>query len=219
MNLILIAPPAAGKGTISELLKEKYSYNHISPGELFRELVKQDTELGSTVKAIMDSGEMVDDKITKQIIENKMKTFDLTKPFVIDGYVRTPNQIADFENIMKNLGTNIDKAIYIDIDKETGLKRKLSRLICPNCKRGYSKLNKNLIPKEEGKCDDCKVDLISRTDDTKEAYEALYEIFLKDTVPVIEYFEKLGKLVKIDGQKSPEEVFSKIEKIIGEEND
>jgi len=216
MNIILIAPPAAGKGTISELLKEKYGYNHISPGELFREQVNLNTELGQLVKQVMDRGEMVDDSITKQIIKNKMETFDLTKPFVIDGYVRTQNQIPDFESIMQELNTNIDKAIYIDIDEKTGLERKLSRLVCPKCKRSYNKLNPSLVPKVEGLCDDCGTELVRRTDDTENAYIALYNTFLTETIPVIKYFDNLGKIVRVDGKKSPEEVFSEIEKIIGE---
>lgn len=219
MNIVFFAPPAAGKGTYSALLKERYGYNHISPGELFREQVAANTEIGAYLKECMDNGKMVDDKIVKQVIEEKLKSLDLNVPFVIDGYLRTESQIPDFESILENLKINVDKAILIDISKETGLKRKLSRLVCPSCKKGYNTLNPSLTPKKEGICDDCGETLTTRTDDTKEAYESLYDIYVNDTKPVIEYFKNKGMLEVVDGENAPEEVFKKIENIIGVKND
>ena len=219
MNIIFFAPPAAGKGTYSDLLQERHGYNHISPGELFREQVANKTEIGSYLKETMDKGMMIDDKIVKKVIEEKLETLDLSKPIVIDGYLRTESQIPDFESIVEKYNINVDKEILINISKETGLKRKLSRLVCPSCKRGYNTLNPSLIPLKEGICDECGTELITRTDDTKEAYESLYEIYLKDTMPVIEYFRNKGILEVVDGEKAPEEVFKQIENIIGVKND
>lgn len=219
MNIVFIAPPAAGKGTYSEMLQERYGYNHISPGELFRCEVTESTPLGKKVKEIMDKGELVDDVITASIIEKKLKTLDQKTPFILDGYPRTINQIPYYEQILKNIGREVDKVIFIDIDKETGLKRKLSRLTCPNCNRSYNTLNKDLTPKEENICDDCKTSLTRRTDDTKEAYEKLYDIYLEETLDLIKYFDSKNKLERIDGTMDKDEVFKRIEKSLGVSSD
>lgn len=219
MNIIFIAPPAAGKGTYSEMLMEKYGYNHISPGELFRTEVKNNTTLGNKVKEIMDKGELVNDDITSKIIENKLKTLDPSTPFILDGYPRTMNQIPYYEKILKNLNTDIDKVIFINIDKETGLNRKLSRLTCLNCGRGYNTLNPNLTPKTPNTCDECGSVLSRRTDDTKEAYEELYDIYTAQTMELIEYFKNQNKLIEVDGALPPNEVFKSIEKSLGVNSD
>lgn len=219
MNIIFIAPPAAGKGTFSTMLKEKYGFNHISIGELFRENVRNNTVVGKEIEEIMNRGELVDDSIAKKVIEDKLKTLNKNESFILDGYPRTMKQIPDYEDIMKTLNLNIDKVIYIDIDKETGLKRKLSRLTCPVCKKGYNKENPSLTPKVENICDDCGSTLTTRDDDTKEAYEELYKIYENKTKPLIEYFTKLGKVIKIDGCNTPDKVFKNIEESLGVKND
>lgn len=219
MNIIFIAPPAAGKGTFSTMLKEKYGFNHISIGELFRENVRNNTVVGKEIEEIMNRGELVDDSIAKKVIEDKLKTLNKNESFILDGYPRTMKQIPDYEDIMKTLNLNIDKVIYIDIDKETGLKRKLSRLTCPVCKKGYNKENPSLTPKVENICDDCGSTLTTRDDDTKEAYEELYKIYENETKPLIEYFTKLGKVIKIDGCNTPDKVFKNIEESLGVKND
>ncbi len=219
MNIMFIAPPAAGKGTFSEMLQERYGYNHISPGELFRMKVANNTTLGKKVKKIMDKGELVDDSITANIIESKLKSLGTKTPFILDGYPRTMAQIPYYENILKNLNTTIDKVIFIDISKEIGLKRKLSRLTCPKCNRVYNTENPKLTPTIEGICDDCGNNLTRRTDDTKEAYEELYDIYMNETKPLIEYFKNQNKLIRIDGNNTPDKVFESIEKSLGVKND
>lgn len=219
MNLIFIAPPAAGKGTFSTMLKEKYNFNHISIGELFRENVRNNTEIGKEIDEIMKRGGLVDDKIAKKVIEEKLSTLNKEESFILDGYPRTMKQIPDYEEILNNLNLNIDKVIFIDIDKETGLKRKLSRLTCPVCKKGYNKENPSLTPKKENICDDCGSELTTRKDDTKEAYEELYKTYENETLPLIEYFTNLGKVIKIDGCNTPDKVFENIEKSLGVKND
>ena len=151
MNIIWIAPPAAGKGTYSSLLKEKYGFNHISAGDALREQVSLGTEIGKEVKEIIEKGEMVDDSLMKRLIEAKLKTLDLSVPFMMDGYPRKINQAHDYEEILKKLNIDVDKVIYIDIDKETGLKRVLGRRTCPKCKKGYNVLTGYNKPKEEDK--------------------------------------------------------------------
>ena len=219
MNIIWIAPPAAGKGTYSSLLKEKYGFNHISAGDALREQVSLGTEIGKEVKEIIEKGEMVDDNLMKRLIEAKLKTLDLSVPFMMDGYPRKINQAHDYEEILKKLNIDVDKVIYIDIDKETGLKRVLGRSTCPKYKKGCNVLTGYNKPKEEELCDDCHVKLEQRTDDNKESYEKRYDVYKEETKPVIEYFDSLGKLITIDGKVEPEKMLDSLMARLGVKND
>lgn len=219
MNIIFIAPPAAGKGTFSTMLKEKYGFNHISAGEVLREQVSLDNEIGKEVKEIMSRGEMIDDNLMKKLIEIKLKSLDLTVPFMMDGYPRKINQAHDYENILADLNLDVDKVLFINIDKETGLKRILGRVTCPVCKKGYNLLTGVMTPKNGELCDDCNVELVSRSDDNKESYETRYDIYMNETTPVIEYYKEKGKLIEIDGSKNPDETLKVIESLLGVVND
>ncbi len=215
MNIIWLAPPAAGKGTYSSLLKEKYGFNHISAGDALREQVNLKTDIGKKVEEIIMKGEMVDDTLMAELIENKLKSIDLSKPFMLDGYPRKINQAHDYEHILEKFNLSVDKVIFINISKETGLKRILGRLNCPKCKKSYNKYLVDTMPKIEGICDDCNVELTKRTDDTEESYVTRYNIYMTETKPVIEYYKNLGKLIEIDGSKSPNETLEIIENILG----
>lgn len=218
MNIIWIAPPAAGKGTFSSLLKEKYGFNHISAGDVLREQVSLGSDIGKEVESIISKGEMVNDNLMKRLIETKLKSLDLTIPFMMDGYPRKINQAHDYEEILSSLNLSVDKVIFINIDKETGLKRILGRATCPQCKRTYNLLTGYNTPKNANLCDECNVELITRTDDTKEAYEKRYDIYMTETAPVIEYYRSLGKLITIDGTKEPEVTLSNLETLLGVKN-
>lgn len=218
MNIIWIAPPAAGKGTYSSLLKEKYGFTHISAGDVLREQVSLKTEIGKKIEAIINKGEMVDDNLMKELIENKINSIDLSKPFMLDGYPRKLNQAHDYEQILESHNIDVDKVLFINISKETGLKRVLGRLNCPNCKRSYNEFLKDTMPKKEGICDECNIPLERRKDDRPLSYENRYHVYMTETSPVIEYFRNKGKLIEIDGSKSPEETLKVIENILGVKN-
>lgn len=219
MNIIWIAPPAAGKGTFSGLLKEKYGFNHISAGDVLRKQVSLGTDLGKEVESIISKGEMVSDDLMKKLIEAELKSLDLTIPFMMDGYPRKINQAHDYEEILSSLDLNVDKVIFINIDKETGLKRVLGRATCPKCKRTYNLLTGYNKPKKDNLCDYCNVELTTRSDDNKESYEKRYDIYMNETKPVIDYYNNKGKLITIDGTKEPEVTLSNLETLLGVEND
>ena len=218
MNIIFIAPPAAGKGTYSKLLKERYPFNHISAGEVLREVAKSGTPLGDEINRIMSKGELINDDLMAKLIEEKLKSIDLNIPFIMDGYPRKLNQVKDYEKILDKLNLTLTSAIFIDIDKETGLKRKLGRMVCSKCGRSYNMHEEKLKPKNEGICDICNIPLEIRSDDSKEAYEKLYETYESETLPVIEYYKNKGKLFKTDGTKPPMEVFKEITNFLGVDN-
>ena len=160
----------------------------------------------------MASGKLVSDELIKKMLENKLKTINKDTPFIMDGYPRTLKQVNDYEEILEELGLDIGKAIYLKIDKETGLKRVLGRLTCPKCKKGYNKLTGYNMPKVEWICDDCKVELESRKDDTEEAYGARYDTYMNETKPVIDYFKSKNNLIEIDSTLDADSTMKEIEK-------
>ena len=218
MNIIFIAPPAAGKGTYSKLLKERYHFNHISAGELLRSVANSNSPFSKELNEIMSKGEMVNDEFLAKLIEEKLKSLDLSVPFIMDGYPRKLNQVKDYEKILKKLNLDLTSIIYIDIDKETGLKRKLSRIVCNNCGKSYNLSEETLKPKVDGICDNCKSPLVVRNDDTKEAYEKLCDTYINETKPVLEYYKSINKLHRVDGTKKPEETFKEITDFLGVNN-
>ena len=211
MNILFIAPPAAGKGTFSDLIKNKYGYTHISTGDLLREEVKSGSELGKMLSDKMSKGELISDDLIKEILEKKLETINKNKPFIMDGYPRTIEQAKAYEEILEKLNLDLGKVIYLKIDKETGLKRVLGRLTCPKCKKGYNKLTGYNMPKVEWVCDECNVELESRKDDTEEAYNVRYDTYMRETQPLIDYFKNKGNLIEIDSTKDADSTMKEIE--------
>lgn len=212
MNILFIAPPAAGKGTFSDLIKNKYGYTHVSTGDLLREEVKSGSELGKMLSDKMSKGELISDDLIKEILEKKLETINKNKPFIMDGYPRTIEQAKAYEEILEKLNLDLGKVIYLKIDKETGLKRVLGRLTCPKCKKGYNKLTGYNMPKVEWVCDECNVELESRKDDTEEAYNVRYDTYMRETQPLIDYFKNKGNLIEIDSTKDADSTMKEIEK-------
>ena len=215
MNLILIAPPAAGKGTFASILKEKYGNVCISAGELLRG-VDPSSELGSKIREIQARRGLVDDSITNELMRQRLMKDDIKNGFILDGYPRRMEQVYAVKDICKELNLKIDCAVLLNIDYETGLKRTLGRLICPNCKRTYNYLTGVNTPKVENICDDCNIELTKRNDDTEESYKIGYDTFVKNCTPVIEYYKSIGMLVELDARGSIDNTINEFENIIKE---
>lgn len=214
MNLILIAPPAAGKGTLASALKEKYNYVCISAGELLRG-VDPNTELGKKIRDLQSRRELVDDTITNALMKERLMKDDVKNGFILDGYPRHMPQVYAVSEMCEELNLHIDYAILLNVSYEVSLKRTLGREICPNCKKTYNKLTGVNPPKVDGMCDDCHVALTKRNDDTEEAFKVGYNAYLKNCAPVIEYFRNKGMLIEVNAEGTPEETLSQIEKVIG----
>lgn len=213
-NIIFIAPPAAGKGTQSDLLVKKYGYVHISTGDLLREEVNSKTELGNKLADIMESGELVSDEIVTELLRKRLSKEDIKAGFILDGYPRNIIQADILKNLIFELGLSIDVVIYLEMDATTAMHRALGRITCPNCGRGYNKYEDILKPKIEFICDDCNVDLISRSDDTEETFKTRFDTYIKNTSPLLEYYKEEGILNIIDNSGTPEETFKHIESVI-----
>ncbi len=219
MNIIWIAPPAAGKGTYCQIFKERYGFNHISIGDVLRKESSKDTPLGNKLREELEAGIMVDNKLTIELLKNELLTFDLSKPFMIDGYPRLLDQADDYQELLDELKLEKPIVIYINLSKEEGLKRALSRYNCPKCKRSYNINDDNFKPKVDGICDYCGEKLLHRSDDNEESYATRYGIFFNETKDVIEKYRKENKFIEVDGTKNPEDNIKDIIKILGVNND
>lgn len=213
-NIIFIAPPAAGKGTQSDLLKRNYGYVHISTGDLLRNEVASGSELGQELADIMQSGALVSDDIVTRLLNNRLMKSDCKNGFILDGYPRNINQAKKLNDLLDDLNIKIEAAIYLDMDEELAMHRALGRITCPNCGRGYNKYEEVLKPKEMGICDDCKIELISRSDDNEETFKERFNTYIENTKPLLDYYRESGILYVVDNSGTPEDTFNKIESVI-----
>lgn len=211
-NIIFIAPPAAGKGTQSDLLVKKYGYTHISTGDLLRSEVASGSELGNSLKEIMSSGSLVSDEIVTTLLRNKLSS--LEGNFILDGYPRTLEQAKTLSNLADELGIVLNTVIYLEMNETTAMHRALGRITCPKCKRGYNKFEELVKPKVENICDDCNVELESRSDDTEETFKIRFNTYIENTEPLLNYYIDLGILNVIDNSGTPQSTFEKIEEVI-----
>ena len=215
MNLILIAPPAAGKGTMASVLNKEYGLVCISAGELLRG-VDPETELGKKIREIQSRRELVDDRITNQLMKERLMKDDVKEHgFVLDGYPRHMPQVDAVNQICEELNLHIDYAVLLDVDYDTALKRTIGRQICPNCKKTYNRLTGVNPPKVENMCDDCNVELTTRNDDNEETFNIGYNAYLKNCAPVIEYYRNKGMLIELDASKDPSYTFEQFKEKIG----
>lgn len=197
-NIILIAAPAAGKGTLSDLLVKKYDYLHISTGDLLREVSKETTELGQKIAKMLQNGELVTDEIVFELLENKLRQVD--KPYILDGFPRTLNQAYKYDELIQKLNKDLGIVVVLNCDYEILKKRIVGRYLCKDCGSIYNTLTGVNTPKQEGICDNCGGELYKRSDDNEESFKTRYETYLEKTKPLIDFYEKKGNLYYIDSQ-------------------
>ena len=211
-NIIFIAPPAAGKGTESELLVKDFGYNHISTGELLRAKQNDGSDLGNCIKDLLSQGKFVDDEIVTEILKDKLVNID--GPFILDGYPRNINQAEVLENVLSELGLNIGAVIYLNVDVDTAMKRALGRITCPKCNKIYNKYSNDMKPKISGICDKCNISLIGRSDDNEESFKYRFETYLNSTKPLLDYYKGKDLLFVIDKNSTPSETHEEVKKVI-----
>ncbi len=214
-NIIFIAPPAAGKGTASALVCEKYNIPHISTGDLLRDEIANQTKLGVEIKDAMARGEFVSDEVITKLLKKRLSAKDAKKGYILDGYPRNIKQAEIYDDLLKELSYDMGVVIFLDIDKDTAMKRALSRVVCSKCGLSYNLDNKELSPIKEGICDACGGELKTRGDDNKETFITRFDTYMKETYPLIEYYEKKNNLVKIEvSNLTADEVFEEVKKVI-----
>ena len=207
--IILIAAPAAGKGTIAKYIEDKYGYKHISTGDLLRSEASKDTELGKEIKSLIDEGKFVSDEVMMKVFEETFK--NMKDNVILDGMPRTLNQGKLFEELANNNDdVTIDKVIYIDIDKNIAIDRIINRASCENC---GSVFNKNLL--DTDKCTKCGGNLVSRNDDNLDTYLKRYDTFIKETKPLVDFYK--DKVITIENNTTLEDMFKKVDHILGDD--
>ncbi len=212
MILILLGAPGVGKGTQSENIVKKYSIVQISTGDILRNEVKHETELGKKAKQFMEKGELVPDDLIIKMIEKRISQSDCSNGFLLDGFPRTIEQAESFDRMIKEKNLKLDRVIYIDVEDSEIIERLSLRRVCPTCGAIYHLKSKP--PRQDMVCDICGSKLIQRSDDTKETVENRLKVFKEHTKPLIEYYQKQGKLSSINGLGSVNEVFSRIQKVL-----
>ncbi|HIS28046.1 MAG TPA: adenylate kinase [Candidatus Avamphibacillus intestinigallinarum] len=213
MNLILMGLPGAGKGTQAEKITKTYAVPHISTGDMFRSAIKEGTTLGKKAKAFMDEGNLVPDEVTIGIVEERLQKDDCKDGFLLDGFPRTIAQAEALDALLSSMNKRIDHVLHIDVPEENLVERLTGRRICPSCGATYHVLYNP--PKEEGKCDNDNSELIQRDDDQPETVKNRLAVNIKQTQPLLDFYQKQGYLKTINGNQDINDVFADIQAILG----
>ena len=213
MNLILLGPPGAGKGTQAAKIIEKYDIPHISTGDIFRANIKEGTELGKKAQEYMNKGELVPDELVVDLVVDRVQQDDCKNGYVLDGFPRTIPQAEALDKALAEFGDKIDYAIDVNVPDENIVKRMGGRRACVGCGATY-----HLVyapTKTEGICDVCGKELILRDDDKPETVQKRLNVYHEQTQPLIDYYTKAGILKTVDGTVDINDVFAAIVEILG----
>ncbi|HHT46077.1 MAG TPA: adenylate kinase [Firmicutes bacterium] len=208
MFIILMGPPGAGKGTQAEKLTKEFALIHVSTGDIFRNAVKEGTEMGKKAKEYMDKGELVPDEIVLGIVKERLSKPDCKAGVLLDGFPRTIEQAEALDEVLEDLKMKIDAVINIDVSEEELIARLTGRRVCRNCGATYHiKFNP---PKVRNICDHCSGELYQRSDDTIDTVKERLNIYNKQTLPMVDYYERKGMYKSADGSREIDQVFADI---------
>ena len=205
MNFIFLGPPGAGKGTLAAAVSALYGIPHISTGEIFRAAIKAQTPLGKKVKAIIDSGALVGDDITVELIRDRLAQSDAKNGFILDGFPRTINQAEQLEKIAK-----IDCAVNFDINDEAVVERLSGRRVCRKCSHNFHVVF--MPPEKENTCTHCGGELYIRDDDKPEAIKRRLEVYRAQTAPLIDFYRLKNLLKNIDAKPATDIILADFKK-------
>ena len=206
MNITLIAPPAAGKGTISKIICEKYNIPHISAGDLLRNTNDEN------IKQKLNNGEFISDDIITDLLFKRLENEDTKQGYVLDGFPRNINQAKIYDSYLHNIGKK-QIVFVIDLPKKEAAKRIIGRKICPKCGAVYNDMFASLRPKQKDVCDNCNSNLIHRNDDNEEIFNKRYQTYLNETYPLVKHYENIAHHIK--SMEETADTFEQIKTIIG----
>jgi adenylate kinase len=213
MNLVLMGLPGAGKGTQAERIVADYQIPHISTGDMFRAAISDGTELGIKAKSFMDKGELVPDDVTIGIVRERLSKDDCSKGFLLDGFPRTVPQAEALETILSDLKRTINYVINIDVDQSILMDRLTGRRICKQCGATYHLIYNP--PAKDGVCDKCGGELYQRADDNAETVGTRLEVNVRQSQPLLSFYEEKGYLRNINGQQDINDVYEDIQELLG----
>ena len=208
MKIIMLGAPGAGKGTQAKKIAAKYNIPHISTGDIFRENIKNGTELGKKAKEYMDAGNLVPDELVCDLVVDRLKQDDCKNGYILDGFPRTIPQAEALTAALAKDDDAIDYALEIFLEDQAIIDRMSGRRVCKSCGATYHVVN--IPPKTEGVCDECDGELIVRDDDAPETVKKRLDVYHEQTAPLIDYYKKQGILKVIDGSKGLDTCFEEI---------
>ena len=204
MRIVLLGAPGAGKGTQAKIIAQRRNIAHVASGDLFRKHLGEGTELGKLAKTYMDKGELVPDDVTIRMVLERIGEPDAAGGYVLDGFPRTVAQAEALDEALAIRGQALDVASLVEVDTDELVRRLAGRWICRECQTPYHEVT--APPKQPGVCDEDGGELYQRDDDKPAVVRARFETFERQTAPLIAYYEKQGKLVRVDGQQEVEKV-------------
>jgi adenylate kinase len=208
MRIVLFGAPGSGKGTQAAFISHDYTIPHISTGDMLREAAKNGTQVGLKAKTFMDKGLLVPDRVIIEVVAERLAKGG----FLLDGFPRTVEQAERLDTILNSFGTKLDSVLWLEVDSNELVKRLTSRRICSGCGAIYNVLFQ--IPAESDKCDKCGGALEQRADDQQQTVENRLKVYQQQTSPLKEYYKCRNVLRKVDGSKSPEEVYGSLKDIL-----
>ena len=213
MNLILLGPPGAGKGTQAKLLEDKKGYKQLSTGDMLRSAIAQGTEMGKKAKVVMDRGDLVSDDIVVSIIAERLDKPDVKKGFILDGFPRNQAQAEALDRMLKDKGLKLDAVIEMKVDDEALVERIAGRYTCAKCGKGYH--DRFEKPKKAGICDVCgSTEFVRRADDNEKTVRDRLQVYNKQTAPLVDYYGRTGALHKVNGMADIAVVTRQIEDVL-----
>lgn len=214
MNIILLGPPGAGKGTQASLLVDHHGMRQLSTGDMLRAAVKAETPVGLQAKAVMERGELVSDDIVSALIDDELASMDPATGAIFDGYPRTEPQAISLDEILAKHDRHLAHVIELTVNEDALVERIVGRFTCANCGEGYHETFKQ--PKVAGVCDKCgSAEFKRRPDDNEETVRKRMEEYRAKTAPILPYYEQRGIVTRVDGMDTIDSVTAKIEAILG----
>lgn len=217
MNLLIMGPPGAGKGSQAELIKEHYKIAHISSGAMFRDIIALNTKVGKLAKKYIDKGELVPDEVTIDLVKERLQEDDTKCGFLLDGFPRTIAQAEALEVILKQVDKKIDAVINLVVDDAVLIDRISGRRVCKECGATYHIIAKK--PRKDSVCDYCGGKLIQRADDTIETVANRIKVYYEKTKPLLDFYKDLNILKNVEGHGGIDRAFKEIQKILEGIND
>lgn len=208
MRVVLIGPPGSGKGTLSAELVREYGIPHISTGDMFREHITSGDEFGQKIKALLDKGQLVSDDIVIGMVSHRLEQSDCAAGFLFDGFPRTVAQGEALSELLAKQSAKLDAVVLLEASDDVLVRRLCNRRVCSKCGAVYHLLNKPT--KVAGVCDDCGGEVVQRGDDTESVIRGRLDVYRKSTEPLVDYYDKLGLLLKFDGEIGASVVSGKV---------